>query len=83
MRYNERILYNWQYGYHTGSGSGTILAGVTRDSAIVLLKEMGLKVEERSLSIDEIIDAHKAGTLTGGIWYRNSGYYFIDQRAEV
>lgn len=42
---------------------GTILAGVTRDSVIVLLKEMGYKVEERQISIDEIIDAHKAGTL--------------------
>jgi branched-chain amino acid aminotransferase len=44
-------------------GSGTILAGVTRDSVIVLLKEMGIEVEERDLSIDEIIDAHKNGTL--------------------
>jgi len=44
-------------------GAGTILEGVTRDSIIVLLKEMGLKVEERPISIDEVIDAHKAGTL--------------------
>jgi branched-chain amino acid aminotransferase len=43
--------------------SGTILAGVTRDSAIVLLKEMGFNVEERPLNIDDIIDAHKAGIL--------------------
>jgi branched-chain amino acid aminotransferase len=42
---------------------GTILAGVTRDSVIVLLKEMGYKVEERQISIDEIMEAHKAGTL--------------------
>jgi branched-chain amino acid aminotransferase len=42
---------------------GTILAGVTRDSVIVLLKEMGYKVEERPISIDEIIDAHRAGDL--------------------
>jgi branched-chain amino acid aminotransferase len=42
---------------------GTILAGVTRDSVIVLLREMGYTVEERAISIDEIIDAHKAGTL--------------------
>ncbi len=41
--------------------SGTILAGVTRDSMIVLLKEMGLEVEERPLSIDEIVDAYKEG----------------------
>ncbi|MBS1632115.1 MAG: branched-chain amino acid aminotransferase [Bacteroidetes bacterium] len=42
---------------------GTILAGVTRDSSIVLLKEMGYQVEERPLGIDEIIEAHKVGTL--------------------
>ena len=40
---------------------GTILDGVTRQSAITLLKEMGFTVEERPLSIDEIIDAYKAG----------------------
>ena len=43
--------------------SGTILDGVTRDSVIVLLKQMGLTVEERPLNIDEVIEAHKAGTL--------------------
>ncbi len=43
--------------------AGTILAGVTRDSAITLLKEMGFNVQERPLSIDDIIDAHKAGIL--------------------
>ena len=43
--------------------NGTILDGVTRDSVIVLLKEMGLTVEERPLNIDEVIEAHKAGTL--------------------
>src|SRR4051812_37360743 len=44
-------------------GAGTILAGVTRDSALTLLKEAGFGVEERPLSIDEIIDAYKSGTL--------------------
>jgi branched-chain amino acid aminotransferase len=42
---------------------GTILNGVTRQSAITLLKEMGFKVEERSLGINDIIDAYKAGLL--------------------
>lgn len=42
---------------------GTILDGVTRQSVITLLKEMGLEVEERSLSIDDIIAAYKAGQL--------------------
>jgi branched-chain amino acid aminotransferase len=42
---------------------GTILDGVTRASSIMLLKEMGFNVEERPLSIDDIIDAYKAGIL--------------------
>jgi branched-chain amino acid aminotransferase len=43
--------------------SGTILKGVTRDSVIKILTQMGLTVEERDLNIDEVIEAHKAGTL--------------------
>lgn len=46
-----------------GLETGTILAGVTRDSVITVLKEMGLEVEERRLNIDEIIEAHKEGQL--------------------
>lgn len=46
-----------------GLEEGTILAGVTRDSVITVLKEMGWVVEERPLSIDEIIAAHKSGDL--------------------
>ncbi|MGN6436923.1 MAG: branched-chain amino acid aminotransferase [Agriterribacter sp.] len=42
---------------------GTILNGVTRNSVITVLKEMGIKVEERKISIDEVIAAHKAGKL--------------------
>ncbi|HWJ29065.1 MAG TPA: branched-chain amino acid aminotransferase, partial [Flavisolibacter sp.] len=44
-------------------GTGTILAGVTRDSALTLLKEAGFTIEERPISIDEIIEAYKAGEL--------------------
>ncbi len=42
---------------------GTILAGVTRDSALVLLQEMGLQTEERKISIDELMEAHTTGQL--------------------
>ncbi|MBI5856884.1 MAG: branched-chain amino acid aminotransferase [Sphingobacteriales bacterium] len=42
---------------------GTILDGVTRQSSITLLKEMGFAVEEKQLNIDDIIDAYKAGLL--------------------
>ena len=46
-----------------GLEEGTILAGVTRDSVIEILKELNIEVEERPLSIDEIVDAYKKGTL--------------------
>jgi branched-chain amino acid aminotransferase len=46
-----------------GLTQGTILDGVTRQSSITLLQEMGFKVEERPLGIDDIIDAYKAGLL--------------------
>jgi branched-chain amino acid aminotransferase len=42
---------------------GTVLKGVTRDSAITLLREMGYAVEERNLSVEEIVTAHKSGKL--------------------
>ena len=42
---------------------GTILAGVTRDSILTLLREKGVTVEERPISIDELKEAHKAGQL--------------------
>jgi branched-chain amino acid aminotransferase len=42
---------------------GTVLKGVTRDSAITLLRDMGYEVEERNLSVDEIVEAHKRGLL--------------------
>ena len=40
---------------------GTILEGVTRDSVITLLREKGVTVEERPISIDELEEAYKAG----------------------
>ena len=40
---------------------GTILEGVTRDSVIKGLQEMGIEVEERKISIDEVMDAYKQG----------------------
>ena len=43
--------------------TGTILAGVTRDSILTLLGDWGIKASERPISIDEVIAASKAGTL--------------------
>ena len=42
---------------------GSILHGVTRKSAIEVLRDAGYKVEERRISVDEVVEAHKNGTL--------------------
>lgn len=42
---------------------GSILSGVTRDCVITLAREWGMKVSERRISIDEVLDAHQDGKL--------------------
>jgi branched-chain amino acid aminotransferase len=42
---------------------GTILEGVTRNSCIKLLQNKGYTVEERKISVDEIVDASNKGVL--------------------
>lgn len=42
---------------------GSILAGVTRDSAMKILADMGFRVEEKPVSVDDLIDAYRAGLL--------------------
>lgn len=41
----------------------TILAGITRDSLLTLMRHKGIRVEERPVTVDELIDAHRAGRL--------------------
>jgi branched-chain amino acid aminotransferase len=43
---------------------GTILAGVTRDSVMALARERGVAVEERPVSLEELEEAHRKGTLS-------------------
>ncbi|WP_101875632.1 branched-chain amino acid aminotransferase [Lachnoclostridium edouardi] len=43
--------------------NGSILPGVTRDSAIALCKEWGIPVEERRISVDEILEAARTGAM--------------------
>lgn len=47
----------------TPATSGTILKGITRASAIEILREQGLTVRERELSIDEVLARHQTGEL--------------------
>jgi branched-chain amino acid aminotransferase len=42
---------------------GTILPGITRDSICALARDRGLAVEERRISIDELVAAHGRGAL--------------------
>jgi branched-chain amino acid aminotransferase len=42
---------------------GSILRGITRDSALTLLRKYGYAVEERMVEIAEIAEAHKNGKL--------------------
>ena len=43
--------------------SGSILPGITRDSVLALAKSWGIETTERKISIDEVFDAHKNGSL--------------------
>ena len=47
----------------TPSLDGSILPGITRDSVIAVIKSWGMKLEERKLSIDEVLAASKSGEL--------------------
>ncbi len=67
---------------------GSILPGITRDSVIHIVKHWGLRMSERFLSIDEVIEAAKNGRLkeafgtgtaavispVGQITYKNKDY---------
>ncbi len=43
--------------------SSSILAGITRDSILTIAREWGVKVEERRVSVEEVVEAHKKGLL--------------------
>lgn len=43
--------------------NGSILAGITRDSSVELLRHWGYKVEERRISIQEVFEANEKGEL--------------------
>jgi branched-chain amino acid aminotransferase len=43
--------------------NGSILAGITRDSVLTLLRDWGVAVSERAIAIEEVFAAQRAGTL--------------------
>lgn len=48
----------------TPATDGAILKGITRDGFLTILKDKGIETEVRPITIDEIVEAHKAGLLT-------------------
>ena len=55
FRINDRLI--------TPTTSDSILAGITRLSILQLANDLGIVVEERVVSVDEIIKAHNEGIL--------------------
>lgn len=47
----------------TPEAGSTILRGITRDSVLTLARDWGMKVEERRITVEEVITAAKNGTL--------------------
>lgn len=47
----------------TPSTDGAILKGITRDCFLTILRNKGYQVEERPISIDEVVSAYEKGTL--------------------
>ena len=74
--------------------TGSILPGITRNSVIALAKDMGYEVEERRISIDEVLDGIKSKELTeifgsgtaaiispvGLFHYKDNNYYINDNK---
>jgi branched-chain amino acid aminotransferase len=48
----------------TPSTDGTILKGITRDAILTLLRDNGYTVEERPVSMDELVASYNRGSLT-------------------
>jgi len=55
VRIGDRVI--------TPPAGETALAGVTRDSVIQLLRDWGIAVEERPLTVEEILEANRRGQL--------------------
>jgi branched-chain amino acid aminotransferase len=47
----------------TSQTSGTILKGITRDSVLTLARDWGMKVEERNVTVEEVVNAARKGEL--------------------
>jgi branched-chain amino acid aminotransferase len=59
------IFVNFKDEVTTPALNGSILPGVIRRSVIQILKEWGMKVTEREISVDELISSYDNGNLLG------------------
>lgn len=59
------IFVNFKNEIATPALNGSILPGVTRRTVIQILKEWGMNVTERQISVDEVISAYESGNLLG------------------
>ena len=66
-----------------GLESGTILEGVTRDSVIAVAKDLGKIVEEREISVDELVDAYSTGLLTEAFGAGTAATIAMPRKASV
>lgn len=57
------VFFRFENTVVTPALTGTILPGITRDSVIRLLHAKDIRVEERPLSLDEVLDGAKSGRL--------------------
>ena len=57
----SNIFFKIEGKFVTPKLGGTILPGITRKSVIELLKSWGEVVEERDITIDELVETYKAG----------------------
>lgn len=57
------IFFNINGTVITPALNGSILPGITRDSMLHVLKAKNIPVEERRISIDEVVEAYHNGTL--------------------
>ncbi len=74
----------------TPETDGAILRGITRDSLLKLMEHEGIKHEVRPITIDEIVEAHKDGSLkeifgsgTAAVIARVSDFTYKDKTYEL
>ncbi len=60
---SSNMLFLYDGKIVTSPLKGTVLDGITRRSALTMLKEMGYEIEERALSVDEVMEGAASGRL--------------------